>query len=53
MKRFINIILILVAIVSLYYCVVVNGLRFWLGFIPLMIAVLELINRNTNWIKER
>lgn len=49
-KKIFNFLLALVAIVSLGWCVLANGLQWFIGFIPLVWAVITLLKLNTNYI---
>ena len=49
-RKILNIILILVAIAALVWCAVSNGLQWFIGFIPLVWAVISLLKLNTNYI---
>ena len=51
-KKIFNFLLALVAIVSLGCCVLANGLQWFIGFMALVVAVIELLRRNTNFITE-
>jgi hypothetical protein len=52
MKKFANILLALVAIAAFAWCIKADGLQWFIGFMVLVVAVIELLRRNTNFIKE-
>lgn len=51
MRRFINIILTIVAIAALVFCVVAKGLQWFIGFVVLYACVLGLLKLNTDFIE--
>lgn len=51
-RKIINIILIIVAVAALVWCAAANGLQWFIGFMALVVAVIELLRRNTNFITE-
>ena len=53
MKRsIINSLLVIVAIAAFAWCVTAKGLQWFIGFVPLVWAVITLLKLNTNYIKE-
>jgi len=49
-RKILNIFLILVVVAALVWCAVSNGLQWFIGFIPLVWAVISLLKLNTNYI---